>query len=131
VARTEVLPKNRYGVYLERSSEFERQMNRAAAERAWNSVGLLGVHSVISACDALTVQRAGQRWSGQDHAGAIGVVSGLRLPDADRVLRHVSRVLDAKNRVEYEAREFTEKEADEIRRNVVRVNKWIRSQLPS
>jgi hypothetical protein len=131
VGRTEVVPKNRYRVYLERSTEFERQMDRAAAERAWNSVGLLGVHSVISACDALTVQRAGQRWSGQDHAGAVGVVGGLRLPDADRVLRQVSRALEAKNRVEYEAREFTEKEADEIRRSVARVNTWIRSQLPS
>jgi hypothetical protein len=131
VARTEVVPKTRYLVYLERSSEFERQMNRAAADRAWNSVGLLGVHSVISACDALSVQRAGQRWSGQDHAGAIGVVSELRLPDADRVLRQVSRVLEAKNRVECESREFSEKEAGEVRRYVSRVNIWVRSQLPS
>ena len=131
MARTEVVPKSRYVVYVERSGEFERQMNRAAAEGAWNSVGLLGVHSVISACDALSVQRAGQRWSGPDHAGALGVVSELRLPDAERILRQVSRVLEAKNRVEYESREFSDKEAEELRRNVTRVNVWVRRQLPS
>lgn len=129
MARTEVVPKGRYLVYVERSNEFERQMIRAADEGAWNSVGLLGVHSVISACDALTVQRTGQRWSGPDHAGVLGVVGALHLADADRMLRQLSRVLEAKNRVEYESREFTEKEAETVRQSVTRVNAWVRSHL--
>jgi hypothetical protein len=125
MARTEVVPKSRHVVYLGRAREFETQMNRAAAERAWNSVGLLGVHCVISSCDALTVRRSGQRWSGQAHAGVVGMVSSLGLPDADRVLRQISRVLEAKNRVEYESREFTETEAEEVRQNVSRILNWV------
>ncbi|MCI4366105.1 MAG: hypothetical protein L3K10_08670 [Thermoplasmata archaeon] len=129
MARTEVVPKSRYVVYFERAREFETQMNRASAEGAWNSVGLLGVHCVISGCDALTVQRSGQRWSGQEHAGVVGMVSSLRLPDADRAVRQISRVLEAKNRVEYESREFTEKEAEEARESVSRVHLWVTSLL--
>ena len=127
--RSEVLPKARYTVYLARAREFARQMDRAAAERAWNSVGLLGVHCVISACDALTVQRAGQRWSGQDHSGVIGMVNSLQLAKSEVAVRQIAQVLDKKNRVEYEAREFTEREATEIRRLAARVLAWISSQL--
>ena len=130
MARTEVVPMSRYVVYLERAREFETQMNRAAAEGAWNSVGLLGVHCVISLCDALTIQRSGQRWSGQDHAGVVGMVGSLGLPDAGRAVRQISRVLEAKNRVEYESREFTEREAEEVRQGVSRVQSWVTPLLP-
>jgi len=104
-------------------------MDRAAAEGAWNSVGLLGVHCVISTCDALTVQRSGQRWSGQDHSGVVGIVESLGLPEAEPALRQISRVLEAKNRVEYEAREFTESEAEKVRQSVSRVRRWATSML--
>jgi hypothetical protein len=129
MARTEVLPKSRHAVFIARAREFAHQMDQAAENRAWNSVGLLGAHCVISACDALTVQRSGQRWSGQQHEGVIGVVSSLELPRSDTVLRQISHVLDKKNRVEYEAREFTEKEAEEVRQNATRVLKWVTLQL--
>lgn len=129
MGRTEVVPKARYVVYWERSNEFAAQMDRAASEGAWNSVGLLGVHAVISACDALTVQRSGQRWSGPDHAGVIGMVGSLRLPESERIARAISRALEAKNRVEYESREFTEKEAEEVRQSSTRVCAWVKPQL--
>ena len=130
MARTEVVPKSGYVVYLERAREFETQMNRAAADEAWNSVGLLGVHCVISACDALTVQRSGQRWSGEDHAGVLGMVSSLNLLDATHALRQISRVLEVENRVEYESRKFTAKEAEGLRQSVSRVLRWVSSLLP-
>jgi hypothetical protein len=130
VARTEIVSKTRYVVYLERAREFEAQMNRAVSDKAWNSVGLLGVHCVISACDALTVQRSGQRWGGQDHAGVVGVVGSLGLSRADPALRQISRVLEVKNRVEYESRKFTAGEAEGVRQSVSRVLQWVISLLP-
>lgn len=130
MGRTEVLPKSRFKVYWERSNEFADQMVRAAEEGAWNSVGLLGVHSVISASDALTVGRTGQRWSGQDHSGVVGMVATLHLADAERMVRQVSRTLEAKNRVEFESREFTEREAQEVRQCASRFRTWVESLLP-
>ena len=130
MGRTEVVPKSRYAVYWQRSTEFAAQMDRAAADGAWNAVGLLGVHSVISACDALTVHRAGQRWSGQDHAGIVGMVTALQLGDAERIMRQVARALEAKNRVEYESRTFTEREAQDARQCALRVRVWAKSHLP-
>jgi len=116
-------------VYLERANEFSRQMDRAASEKAWNSVGLLGVHCVISACDALTVRLVGRRWSGQDHAGQLGLVRSLNLANADVALRQITDVLDKKNQVYYEARVSTEKEATELSRSARRVLTWVASQI--
>lgn len=128
MARLEPLPKSRYVVYLDRAQEFSRQMERAASERAWNSVGLLGVHAVISACDALTVGVAGKRWSGQSHRGIVDLVRELNLPDASAPLRQIGEVLEMKNLVEYEARVFTEKEAIEVKHRAERVLRWVLRQ---
>jgi len=128
MARTESLPKSRHLVYLERAKEFSRQMERASSEKAWNSVGLLGVHSVISACDALTIHLAGRRWSGQGHEGVLGMVRGLNFPDADALLRQIAAVLEVKNQVEYEARVFSEKEALELKRRSERILNWVLQQ---
>ena len=59
------------------------------------------------------------------------MVGSLDLPKSDVVLRQMAQVLDRKNRVEYEAREFTEKEAEEIRQQSTRVLHWIESALSS
>ncbi|MGA7847428.1 MAG: HEPN domain-containing protein [Thermoplasmata archaeon] len=125
MARFEVLPKSRALLYLTRAQEFAEQMDRAASAGAWNSVGLLGVHCVISACDSLTVAVSGQRWSGQDHAGVYGVIRSLKLPGAETALRQIAEVLESKNRVEYEARAYTEREAEELRRSARRVLSWV------
>jgi hypothetical protein len=131
VARTETVPRGRSTVFLRRADEFYAQMERAAKDGAWNAVGLLGMHCIISACDALTVRLSGQRWSGQDHAGVVDMVNALGIPDADRASRQVSRVLGSKNRVEYESREFTEAEGREVREGVGRVLRWVKSNLAS
>lgn len=130
MARIELLPKTRYRVYLGRARDFAGQMERAAEDRAWNSVGLLAVHCVISACDALAVERAGRRWSGQDHSGVLAILDSLRLPGSTVALRQVSEVLSMKSRVEYEAREFTEREAQKLRLQATRVIAWAVGLLP-
>src|SRR6202007_3220880 len=100
-------------------------MDRASADKAWNSVGLLAVHSVIASCDALTVYQNSQRWSGQDHAGVVGMVGSLRLPDSVKALRQISGVIEGKNQVEDESRPFTEREAEDLRGSAARILKWV------
>jgi hypothetical protein len=130
MARIEIVPKARYRVYLDRAKEFARQMDQSASDEAWSAVGLLALHSVISACDALSVHHSGQRWSGQDHAGVAGVVESLHLSDSAKALRQITDALEKKNQVEYEARPFTEQEAEGLRRAATRVLKWVTDQLP-
>lgn len=127
--RVDAVEKVRHIVYLRRAQEFAQQMDRAAIERAWNAVGLLGVHSVISACDALSVQQTGKRWSGQGHQGALAMVRALNLPSSEPALRQIANVLEKKRRVEYESREFTEREAGEVQRDTARLLSWVLTRL--
>jgi hypothetical protein len=129
MARIESVPRARYSVYLDRAKEFAHQMDRTSVEKAWNSVGLLAVHSVIASCDALTVHQSGQRWSGQDHAGVVGMVGSLKLPDSEKAIRQISGVIEKKNQVEYESRPFTEREAEDLRRSAARILKWVIARL--
>jgi hypothetical protein len=129
--RVEALPKTRSAVFLRRAEDFEGEMRRAADSGSWNSVGLLGVHATISACDALTVHRLGQRWSGQDHNGLRELVGQLQIPGDATVLKQISDVLSLKNRVEYEAREFTRGEATRLAQQTSRILGWVREKLAS
>lgn len=131
MARMEVLPKSRHAVYLERSKEYAAQMERAASAAAWNTVGLLGVHCVIAAGDALTVGLSGRRWSGQNHDGVLGIVRELGLANAGPPLKQMAAVLELKNQVEYESRPFSEKEALNLMRAAQRVLVWVSNQLGS
>lgn len=129
MSRAETVSRDRYRVYLVRAEEFEAQMLRAAADGAWNSVGLLAVHSVISASDALTVRFSSKRWSGQDHEGVRGLITSIGLDGASAALRQLSNVLAHKNTVEYESRAFSRAEAIEISRASSRYLKWVHSQI--
>lgn len=129
MTRVEVLPRNRSGVFLDRSHELCAQMDRASSEKAWNATGVLGVHATIAACDALTVAKLGQRWRGQDHRGVRDLLASVGLPDAAPALRQVADILEQKNKVEYEARAFSQSEAVLLRKKVTRVVAWVDAQL--
>lgn len=129
MARTTIVRKLLYRVFWDRAREFGLQMDRSAAEGAWNSVGLLGVHCVISACDALTVGLSGERWSGQDHGGAVDLIRGLHLANSTALERQVTDVLAMKDKVEYEAREFTRAEAEELRKHASRILSRVKGEL--
>lgn len=129
MTRIQVVSRSKSTVYLLRASELSAQMDRAAAERAWNAVGILGVHAVISACDALTIGVAGQRWAGPDHQGVRGLIESLGLRDVAQPMRQVREVLEQKSKVEYLDREFKAGEAETVRTRTLRILTWVESQL--
>jgi len=129
VSRTEFVPKGRYRVYLHRAEDFQSAMESALQSENWNSVGLLAVHSTISACNALCVAVLGQRSTAQDHSEVRNLISSMNLPSSATTLKQISDVLSVKNRVEYESREFTESEAREVRKKANRILSWARDRL--
>lgn len=53
----------------------------------------------ISAADAIGAAAVGERWRGEDHAGAIGFIRGA-VPD-DKPSKHLSTLLDLKDTAHY------------------------------
>jgi hypothetical protein len=117
--RISPIPRSKATVFLRKAASFGRSMDAAFSTRDFDASGLNGVHSVISACDALTVARLGLRSTAQDHSEVLKLLVRCDVPGP--VLTQVRETLAAKNRVEYEARELSEEEATLIRTRAQRV----------
>lgn len=128
--KVERLPEGKARVYLRKAQEFARAMDAAVARRDWNAVGLNAVHAVISAVDAVTTSRLGQRSRSTEHLDAVGLLERTGIPDAHERASQALKVLEQKNLVEYEAREFEEEEAQSAALRARRFLAWAESQLP-
>ena len=98
-------------------------------DRNFDAAGLAGVHSVISACDALTVARLGMRSTAQDHQEVLRLLEDTGAPNP--VLTQVREVLSMKNKAEYEARELTEQEAQRVVTRAGRILIYVRGAIIS
>ena len=82
----------------------------AQKEGNFDAAALTALHSVISACDALTVWTLGVRSSGQDHLAVVALVSRAGAPA--KLLAQVRETISMKASVEYEARETAELDSE-------------------
>lgn len=128
---SKAIDKSKYRIYLHKAQDFYRGMRRALDEGNWNSAGLEAVHCAISATDALLAYAGGIRCTSQDHGdAALLLKETLRTPEAAKNSVHFLRVVEMKNLVEYEARNFTSKEAEDVAKHIERYFTWVKSFLP-
>jgi hypothetical protein len=124
------IDRSKYIVYLNKAQDFYQAMRRSMDEENWNSAGLEAVHCAISATDALLAYAGGIRCTSQAHSDAAELVKQtIRSSEAATNSRHFLRIVNMKNLIEYEARNFTQQEAVEIAKHTERYFDWVRSLL--
>ena len=129
-AKKRAIEKSNYRIYLQKAKEFYETMYQAKDRNNWNAVGLNGVHCTISSNDALLVFYAGIRPSSQDHNVAVELLSSsVKFPEVKSKSQILRRILDKKNLIEYEDRDFTQKEALDIIKLVDRFYGWVKEKL--
>lgn len=117
--------------YLRKAEEFYLTMTEAFQKGRWNSAGLAGVHSAISATDALLGKKARIRSSGDSHYEVVQLVrQHIQDPNVGAQAQRLSRVLGEKSLVEYDSREFREPEAAAIVKDVGRYLEWVKGFFP-
>lgn len=116
-------------VYLRKAVEFHRSMRAAEARGDWNAVGLNAVHTVISAADAIVAMHTHERSSSEDHGEAVDLLRELPYPGASPKADQAAEVLNAKDLVEYQARDFEPKEAVATARRTDRFLEWVQETL--
>lgn len=127
---TRRVDKGRYRSYFQKAEEYYHAMLDSLSQERWNAAALEAIHSAISANDALLVHRAGLRSVSGAHEDAVALlVSHLRTPETDQAAQHLSWLLARKNLVEYEARLFTAREAQEAVKHAERFLEWVRAKL--
>lgn len=128
--KTKVIERSEYRTYLKKASEFYDTMLRAKERGKWNAVGLNAVHCAISCSDAMLVFYAGIRSTSDDHLAVIDLLStSIKLPDVKSKCETLRKILVKKSVIEYESRDFTQKEALEILKLTERFYSWVVSRI--
>ncbi|MBA3065824.1 HEPN domain-containing protein [bacterium] len=122
--------RNRYKIYLKKALEFYQSMIQAEDSKNWNAVGLNSVHCAISACDAVVVFHLGMRSVSSQHRDAVELLDSILIKGADQKSGLLNRILAKKNIVEYEDRDFLEKEAKELIKLTTRFFEWVKEIIP-
>ena len=127
---TKGIQRSEYKTYLKKASEFYDTMLQSEERRMANAVGLNSVHCAISSADAMLVFYAGIRSMSADHRSVIDLLSNsVNLPEVKSKCETLRKILAKKNIIEYENRDFTQKEALEILKLTERFYTWVVSRL--
>ena len=107
-----------------KAREFLATMESALVGGQWDSAGLAAIHAGISAGDAILAFHGGVRSAGQDHRATVDLLVRIMGPSALESAKHLRRLIDKKNLVEYESRRSTAREAVEAVKRADRLVAW-------
>lgn len=128
--KTKAMEGSKYRTYLKKASEFYDMMLQAKEREKWNAAGLNAVHCAISSSDAMLVFYAGIRSASDDHLAVIDLLSNsIKLPDVKSKCETLRKILVKKSIIEYEDRDFTQKEALEVLKLTERFYNWVVSRI--
>lgn len=128
--RTRPATKADSRAFLSKAVEFLAGMEDALVESRFDAAGLAAIHAGISAGDAVLAYRGGISSAGQDHRAAVDLLQRT-LGDASATpSRHLKRLVDKKNLVEYEQRRLTKAEALDLAEHARRFVSWAIEQVP-
>ena len=100
--RVVLVDRRRAPEYLRKAEGFLRGAEAALAASEETSAGALAIHAAISAADAITIHRLGQRSAGQRHMDVLGLLDNLPPHDRGSVVSQLRTLLGEKNAVEYD-----------------------------
>jgi len=127
---TRAVAKKKYRDFLAKAKDFATLLDIAITERAWNSAGLLAVHAVISASDAVLVYYGGVRSIEFDHREVVGLLHESIGDAAKTAGRHVSRVVAKKDLIENEGKSITQTDALDMAERAKQFLEWAIKILP-
>lgn len=130
--RTRSVARTRYGIFLDRATEFLDSARESLSRRHHQAAASNAVHAAIAAVDAITVFHAGKRSAPQRHEDAVQLLGTLGFPESEVEprARQLRRLLGLKTKAEYMDDLVTAREAEDAVRTAERIVAWARTRLP-
>jgi hypothetical protein len=125
-AKLVTTPRAEASLYLAKAQQLVEEAGHARDGSRQDAAMLNSIHAGISAADAVTVALAGRRSTDPDHqraADLLGEVGRSSESITERV-KQLRALLGKKNRVEYESRRATAKEAADAVGRAERLVQW-------
>ena len=94
----------------------------------FNASVTLVLQCVISSADAVCIFEKGIRSISQDHFDVCDLVGSLPIKDAKEKSKLLRKIISEKNLIQYERRNFYQKEASEIVKIATRFYQWVNEQ---
>ncbi len=115
-------------LYLAKSEEFLHEAAEALPGERNDAAMLNAIHAAISATDAVTTALVGLRSADPDHQRAVDLLDQVAGNSAEIGIRvrQLRTLLVKKNRVEYESRRATPREARDAVERAARIVEWAR-----
>ncbi len=129
--KTRDVNKYLYSNYLKKAEECFQSAKEACAAGRWNSAVISCIHSAISASDALLVFFKEMRSTGESHEDVIAMLRTLEF-DKDEInskTRQLHRLLQIKNKAEYEEKLMSQHDAEDALRDAERFLGWVKEKL--
>jgi HEPN domain-containing protein len=117
------------GDYFKKATDNYEQMVLAIEAGNHNAAGTLAVQCAISSADALCVFEKGIRSLSQDHFDVCELIESLPIPEAKEKAKALRKVIARKNLIQYERRNLTPSEAQEIVKLTSRLYHWVKLLL--
>ncbi len=114
--------------YLKKATDNYEQMLLAIQKNNFNASATLALQCVISSADAICVFEKGIRSISQDHFDVCDLVGSLPIKDAKEKSNLLRKIVAKKNLIQYERRNFYQKEASEIVKIATRFYQWVNEQ---
>ncbi|MFQ6052501.1 MAG: HEPN domain-containing protein [Candidatus Hydrothermarchaeota archaeon] len=123
--------KEDYMKFLKKADEFFEVMQESLKKEKWNAAGLNAIHAGISANDALLTFHFGLRSISPKHDDAVRLLTSMMKRDeTEAKAKHLRKLISMKNRVEYEGRLFSKKDAESLAKHAERFLNWVKFLLP-
>jgi HEPN domain-containing protein len=116
-------------VYLRRAEELLKAVDWGLAEGKPNVAAINAVQSGVSAADAYVVFHLGMRSAATDHREVVGLIARCPSESKADVGRHLQRLLDKKNEVEYQDREVALADSKDLARHAHRLFEAVRAEV--
>ena len=110
--------------YFNKAEDNHKAMLSAFAAKHYNASGTLALQCAVSSADALCVYFKGLRSVSQDDLDICELVGSIPLPEAAAQAALLRRVIGKKNLVQYERRNVTSKEAEELTKATSEFYRW-------
>lgn len=130
MVKTREISQSEYLTYHKKSKQAFQAMKLAYDHKLWTPAGREAVFACINITDALLAKYNRLRNISKDHMDVIKIVSSL-LPirDASSQANRLRKIISIKNLVDYESKDFTEKQATEVYKNTERYFSWGETHL--
>ena len=125
MVKTKPIDKDSYLGYQKKAYHAFETMKLALDNKLWTAAGRETVFVCINMSDALLAKHNGLRNISKDHMDVVKVVATvLPMSDQKNQSNRLRKVIQMKNLIDYESREFSEKSANDIALQATRFYEW-------